>query len=76
MEQRRTTVLPEQISVCPDEEYEVLLLDEKFPKSARTFSGLLGSKKNSICVCIYFLVEVRIIFCYRKENEDPTHCQR
>ncbi|XP_018302310.1 uncharacterized protein [Mycetomoellerius zeteki] len=44
MEQRRTTVLPEQISVCPDEEYEVLLLDEKFPKSARTFSGLLEKK--------------------------------
>ncbi|KAG5315180.1 CFA44 protein, partial [Acromyrmex insinuator] len=44
MKQGRTAVLPEPIiSVCPDspdEEYDVLLLDEKFPKSERIFSGL------------------------------------
>ncbi|EGI64268.1 WD repeat-containing protein 52 [Acromyrmex echinatior] len=47
MKQGRTAVLPEPIiSVCPDspdEEYDVLLLDEKFPKSERIFSGLLES---------------------------------
>lgn len=37
--QRRTTVLPEQIPDCPDEEYEVLLLDEKFLENVRTSSG-------------------------------------
>ncbi|KYN44488.1 WD repeat-containing protein 52 [Trachymyrmex septentrionalis] len=46
--QRRNAVLLEPIiSVCPDspdEEYDVLLLDEKFPKNARTFSGLLEKK--------------------------------
>ncbi|XP_018406604.1 PREDICTED: uncharacterized protein LOC108782744, partial [Cyphomyrmex costatus] len=42
--QRQTTILPEQISDCPDEEYEVLLLDEMFPETSRTSSGLLEKK--------------------------------
>jgi len=42
--QRQITVLPQQISVCSDEEYEVLLLDEKFPENTRISSGLLGKK--------------------------------
>lgn len=33
------TALPEQTPECPDEEYEVLLLDEKFSKNAKTSSG-------------------------------------
>ncbi|XP_011859838.1 PREDICTED: uncharacterized protein LOC105557260 isoform X2 [Vollenhovia emeryi] len=33
--QRRTTVLPVQTPRCSDEEYEVLLLDEKFPENAK-----------------------------------------
>lgn len=36
--QRRTTVLPEQTFHCPDEEYEVLLLDEKFPENTKISS--------------------------------------
>ncbi|XP_032671308.1 cilia- and flagella-associated protein 44 isoform X3 [Odontomachus brunneus] len=35
----RLSLLPEAIFVCPDEEYEVLLLDEEFPETARIFSG-------------------------------------
>lgn len=33
--QRRLSVLPEQIPVCSDEEYEVLLLDDTFPEHAK-----------------------------------------
>lgn len=40
--QRRLSVLPEQIPVCSDEEYEVLLLDEKFLKQAKIFSEPLA----------------------------------
>ena len=39
--QRRPSVLPEQIPVCSDEEYEVLLLDETFPEHAKIFSESL-----------------------------------
>lgn len=41
--QRRTTVLPEQTLHCPDEEYEVLLLDEKFPENMKIYSDLFAS---------------------------------
>lgn len=37
--QERTIVLPEQTFQCPDEEYEVLLLDEKLLKNAKTSNG-------------------------------------
>jgi len=46
--QRQATVLPE-IFICPDEEYEVLLLDEKFPENTRISSGLLGKKLYIRC---------------------------
>lgn len=37
MQRPRLSLLPEPIFICPDEEYEVLLLDEEFP--ARISSG-------------------------------------
>ncbi|XP_025994269.1 cilia- and flagella-associated protein 44 isoform X2 [Solenopsis invicta] len=41
--QRRTTIiLSEQTPVCPDEEYEVLLLDEKFLENVKTSNGLFA----------------------------------
>ncbi|XP_070154334.1 cilia- and flagella-associated protein 44 isoform X2 [Polyergus mexicanus] len=39
---RRLSVLPEQIPVCSDEEYEVLLLDEKFVEHANISSEPLA----------------------------------
>ncbi|EFN70133.1 WD repeat-containing protein 52 [Camponotus floridanus] len=40
--QRRLSVLPEQIRACSDEEYEVLLLDEKFIEQAKISSEPLA----------------------------------
>ncbi|XP_029161342.1 cilia- and flagella-associated protein 44 isoform X2 [Nylanderia fulva] len=46
--QRRLSVLPEQTPVCSDEEYEVLLLDDTFPKHAKISSepSILVSEKK------------------------------
>lgn len=41
-QRRLSSVLPEQIPVCLDEEYEVLLLDEKFPEHAKISSESLA----------------------------------
>ncbi|XP_014472910.1 PREDICTED: cilia- and flagella-associated protein 44 [Dinoponera quadriceps] len=34
MQRPRLSLIPEPIFICPDEEYEVLLLDQEFPKAA------------------------------------------
>ncbi|XP_036151277.1 cilia- and flagella-associated protein 44 [Monomorium pharaonis] len=47
--QRGTTlILPEQTFTCPDEEYEVLLLDEKFSENTQTSNGSFSVAEKKI----------------------------
>lgn len=46
MQRPRLSLIPEPTFVCPDEEYEVLLLDEEFPEIMRASSEALPSERK------------------------------